>query len=97
MLAWELGLAGTVENLPDGTVEVHVQGEEEAVNTFIEAARNPPLGCVKKLEKKKSPVKSEIRYFRIIYGDLVQEFREGFGAIQAVFLESSSRSRNSCG
>ncbi len=34
--AHKLGLKGTVRNLPDGTVEVIAQGEEEKLKKFID-------------------------------------------------------------
>lgn len=35
--AEHLGLVGTVENLPDGRVEVHAQGEDAAVDALVAA------------------------------------------------------------
>lgn len=32
-----LGLVGTVENLPDGRVEVHAQGDEASVDALVAA------------------------------------------------------------
>ncbi|MFP3951963.1 MAG: acylphosphatase [Candidatus Bathyarchaeia archaeon] len=86
-LAQDLGIAGSVRNLTDGSVEVHVQGEEEAVNSFMEEARNPPMGNVKKLEREESTVKPDIDYFRVIYGELAEELQEGFGAMQTEFRD----------
>ena len=40
-----LGLAGWVSNRRDGTVEAVVQGDEEAVERFIERARDGPPGA----------------------------------------------------
>lgn len=40
MLANEMGLKGTVANLPDGTVEVYVQGESQTIFQFIENLKN---------------------------------------------------------
>lgn len=41
-VAQRLGLVGTVQNLPDGTVSAIVQGEKEAVLSFIDALKNEP-------------------------------------------------------
>lgn len=42
-IAAELSLRGTVRNLPDGSVEIHVAGPAHAVETFIERIRTGPL------------------------------------------------------
>jgi acylphosphatase len=42
--ARELGLAGRVRNLPDGTVEVEVAGPEEALARLRERLREGPPG-----------------------------------------------------
>ena len=48
------GLAGWVKNMPDGTVEVCLQGEEDAVNKMIEWCREgSPPAKVDKVEIKK--------------------------------------------
>jgi acylphosphatase len=45
------GLAGWVRNRRDGTVEAVVQGDEEAVERFIERARDgPPAARVDRIE-----------------------------------------------
>lgn len=49
--ATELGLQGWVRNRSDGTVEAQVQGDEAAVESFIEAARHgPPMAEVTRLD-----------------------------------------------
>ena len=46
-----LGLAGWIRNRRDGTVEAVVQGEAEAVERFIERARDgPPAARVDHIE-----------------------------------------------
>lgn len=40
--ARELGLHGWVRNLPEGTVEAHVEGEPRAVKRLIEAMEDGP-------------------------------------------------------
>ncbi len=41
-LAGELSLRGTVRNLPDGSVEIHVAGPIAQVQAFIERIRTGP-------------------------------------------------------
>lgn len=40
--ARSLGLAGWVRNLPDGTVEAHIEGDCATVERMIEAMRSGP-------------------------------------------------------
>lgn len=44
--AQELGLTGTVRNLPDGRVEVHVVGAPSSVATFRKQLEIGPPGAV---------------------------------------------------
>ncbi len=41
----ELGLAGTVRNLPDGSVEVVCEGEEKKIERLIEWCGQGPSGA----------------------------------------------------
>ena len=86
-LAQELGLTGYVKNLPDGSVQIFVQGEEGALSKFIEALKSPPLGEVKEIKVEKVPTDPSLKEFRIIYGEFGEELQEGFGAMQAIFME----------
>jgi acylphosphatase len=40
-----LGLAGTVRNRPDGTVEVEAEGGPGALTQLLEAVRRGPIGA----------------------------------------------------
>jgi acylphosphatase len=40
--ARELGISGWIRNCPDGSVEVHLNGEENAVARMIERLRHGP-------------------------------------------------------
>jgi len=40
--AIELGLYGTVRNDADGTVQIHVEGREEAVDDFVQWCHHGP-------------------------------------------------------
>lgn len=51
-LARELGLHGTVRNLPDGSVEVHVSGASGPLAEFLARLRNGPRRAdVKSIEE----------------------------------------------
>lgn len=47
----ELGVSGSIENLPDGRVEAEFEGEESKVKEMIEWCREgPPLAKVSRVE-----------------------------------------------
>lgn len=49
--ALRLGLAGWVRNRSDGTVEAVIEGEPDAVASFVEACRRgPPTSSVSEVE-----------------------------------------------
>ena len=66
--ARELGLGGTVRNLPDGSVEAHVLGEESAVER-LEAVlwEGPPASRVESVEVIESRLTLEPDSFRILH------------------------------
>ncbi|WP_338240525.1 acylphosphatase [Aurantiacibacter hainanensis] len=43
--ARQLGVAGWVRNLPDGTVEAHLEGSQDAVESMIEKMHDGPLAA----------------------------------------------------
>ena len=43
--ARELGVAGWVRNLPNGSVEAHVAGDEDKVSQMVERLRQGPSGA----------------------------------------------------
>ena len=50
--AQELAVSGWVRNLPDGTVEAHLEGEREAVETMIDMMQDgPPAARVERIER----------------------------------------------
>ncbi|MEN3047657.1 MAG: acylphosphatase [Candidatus Caldarchaeales archaeon] len=86
--AQELGLAGFVRNDEDGSVSVFVQGEEEAVEAFLERIKSPPPpASVKDLSVKESRPRKGLKSFRVVYGRLADELQEGFGAMQSIFMD----------
>ncbi len=87
-LAQELGLKGYVKNLPEGSVEVLVQGVEESIKGFIEALKNPPPPAViREIYEERVEPSPEIKEFRVLYGEPAEELQEGFGAMQSIFLD----------
>ena len=60
------GVVGWVRNRRDGTVEVFVQGEADAVQRAIEwCRRGPPQAHVTAVEVAAEPVLADIRDFRL--------------------------------
>jgi acylphosphatase len=61
-------LTGWIKNNDDGTVELEVQGEKEAVQSFIEKiSEGPPFAKVTKLETAYIEPISNEKTYRIIY------------------------------
>jgi len=64
--ALELGIRGSVRNLPDGSVEAVAQGEEDAIARFLERLRRGPLGSrVDRVSEEDLPVR-DLSSFEII-------------------------------
>lgn len=65
--AEELGLAGTVANLPDGRVEIEVAGDPETLADFRRRVeQGPPSGRVERLEEHDLDDAGRWRGFSII-------------------------------
>ena len=55
--AQRLGLRGWVRNTPDGAVEIHAQGENEAVDKLLSwCYQGPPGARVDKIDCRETPV-----------------------------------------
>ena len=66
--AQRLGLIGWVRNTPDGAVEVHAQGEHEAVDNLLSwCYQGPPGARVEKIDCRKTPVNDALGGFSIRY------------------------------
>lgn len=66
-VAKELGITGTVRNLPDETVEIAATGSEEQLKKLADwAAQGPPAASVEKLDVKEVPLK-EFEGFKIVH------------------------------
>ncbi len=64
--AEELGLVGFVRNEYDGSVTVTAEGDEEALQKFLEWCRKgPPLAMVEKIEVEWKEATGEFKRFDI--------------------------------
>ncbi|MEN3029035.1 MAG: acylphosphatase [Aquificaceae bacterium] len=62
------GLSGWVRNLPDGRVEVFVQGDRDVVWSFVrELMEGPPAGRVDRMELFREVPRDEERDFTVRY------------------------------
>ena len=53
--AQSLGIAGWVRNLPDGTVEAHLEGSSDAIDAMIAKMHDgPPAARVDRIERSKA-------------------------------------------
>jgi len=87
-LAQDLNLTGHAKNLPDGSIEIFVQGEKEPLSKFFQMLKQPPPPtAIKEIREEETATNPEIKEFKLIYGELSEELQEGFGAMQAIFTD----------
>ena len=87
-LAQDLGLMGFAKNLSDGSIEIFVQGEKEQLLKFVGMVKQSPAPAkVVEVKEEKAVLNPEVSGFRLVYGELGEELQEGFGAMQATFVE----------
>ena len=66
--AQRLGVSGWVRNTPGGAVEVHIQGDDGAVDALLAWCRKGPSGArVEKILADEGEPEEGIRGFRILY------------------------------
>jgi acylphosphatase len=66
--ARELGLTGTVQNLPDGTVQIVAQGSPLALNDLIRwAHEGPPAAVVRDVKTSYESFEAGLDDFRILF------------------------------
>jgi acylphosphatase len=66
--AHELGVAGWVRNLPDGSVEALLEGEEPAVDSLVVWCQDgPPAARVDRLEIHPGIYRAEYDDFRVVF------------------------------
>lgn len=86
-LAREMGLSGYGVNLPDGSVEIFVQGLNGKLEEFKLNIRDAPFpATVREVNVKEAKVNPDLKYFQIKYGSIGDELQEGFGAMHSVLL-----------
>ena len=60
----------------------------KVLNKFLKYLQNPPYpAIVEKIKKEERKPNPEYKYFKIIFGEIGEELQEGFGAIQAIFMD----------
>ena len=63
-----LDLTGTVANLPDGSVEIFVEGKEDLVRSFVDKVREgPPSSRVERLDVRDEKPSGATDRFEIAY------------------------------
>jgi len=65
-LAKYLGVSGSVRNLPDGTVLIHAQGEDDAIDRFLKGvSMGPSYAAVADVRVKETVLKTDLTDFSI--------------------------------
>jgi acylphosphatase len=66
--ARKLGIAGTVQNMPDGSVALVAEGEEAALKKFVELLHEGSIFAkVEEVETRWTETMGDLRDFRIIF------------------------------
>jgi acylphosphatase len=69
--ARRLGLVGTVQNMPDGTVRVVAEGEEKMLLDLLEKLRvGPPFAKVERVDVVGKEATGEFTHFIIVYKNI---------------------------
>ena len=63
----QLGLTGWVKNLPDGTVEMEVQGEEPLIDQLIIFLQNRTYIWIEKLDARSIPLLDDSSFYPRIF------------------------------
>ena len=88
-IAQDLGLSGTVENQKPYDVRIVAEGEEEALQAFVEGLKveRGPIR-VRDLEVRWSEATGEFPYFQILRGDWHEELGERFDVAVGLLYRS---------
>lgn len=71
----KLSLLGTVENLPDGTVRVFAEGDEDILNKFLtKLKRGSLLSSVSDIKTEWREATGEFKDFKIVYRGFLDHF-----------------------
>lgn len=67
-VAQRLGIIGWVRNMPDGSVETHIQGDDNAVEQMLDWCRQGPPGArVDYVDITDALIQKEYRSFSVRY------------------------------
>ena len=61
------GLTGWVRNCPDGSVEAHAEGDEQAVEQLIARMREGPAGASVSELKTETAEAEDFRHFEVVH------------------------------
>ncbi|MFH1245042.1 MAG: acylphosphatase [Candidatus Omnitrophota bacterium] len=64
-MALESGLVGWVKNLPDGRVELVVEGEEKALDNFVHRIDVEFMSCIRRKDIRWEDASGEFKDFEI--------------------------------
>ncbi|MEN9402271.1 MAG: Acylphosphatase [Verrucomicrobiota bacterium] len=65
-VAKEFDVSGQVKNLPDGRVQLEVEGRSQEVNDFITAVRERMEGYIRKVEESAATRPPQFKGFSIV-------------------------------
>jgi acylphosphatase len=90
--ARQLKLTGFVENIKPYDVRIVGEGEDEALEQFIEKVQitKPPIR-VEHVEAQFEPATGEFEYFAIKRGDMPEELGEWLDVFNAILAETVRR------
>ncbi|MHB8565863.1 MAG: acylphosphatase [Nitrososphaerales archaeon] len=94
--AQKLNISGYVQNLPDGSVKIIAQSDDEQSLVKFERSISlfaPPIK-VEQIEKKILKSSRKYAYFKIQPGSYVDELQEGFGSMESQFNDYRAEFRD---
>ncbi|HSV16149.1 MAG TPA: acylphosphatase [Tepidisphaeraceae bacterium] len=64
-IAIQHNVSGYVRNLPDGRVELVLEGPDQEIDQVVDAVSNRMTGFIKKVDANTAPATGEFDYFQI--------------------------------